>query len=82
MLHAGLWVESLHVLIQQCSQAGSCLSNDHKCTCPPTLAACDAIYFEDRFCGSWNGRIRDVGWIRHGVLCTWRLSWLAVEKLG
>ena len=27
------------------------LSNDHKCTHRPTLAACDTICVEDRFCG-------------------------------
>ena len=34
----------------------------------------------DRFCASKKGRIREVGGFQHGVLCTWQLPLLAVEK--
>ena len=40
-----------------------------------------AIRFEDRFCLAKKAGQREVGGFQHGVLCTWQLPWLAVEKL-
>ena len=39
-----------------------------------------AIRFEDRFCASRKGGTGEVGGHSHDMPCTWRLSWLAVEK--
>ena len=39
-----------------------------------------AIRFEDRFCASKKGVIGEVCGCHHGVLYTWQLPWLAVEK--
>ena len=39
-----------------------------------------AIRFEDRFCDSKKGEMGEVGWHSHDMTCTWRLSWLAVER--
>ena len=36
--------------------------------------------FKDRFCVSKKCGIREVGVFQQGVLCTWQLPWLAIEK--
>ena len=59
------------------------LTTDGKCTCHTTLATHYQLaqsVFEDRFWTSKKGGIGGGGQFQHGVLCTWQLPWLAVEK--
>ena len=60
------------------SESVNPLTTDDECTCHATLAACYQLVQSVLK----TGFVLAKGWDRgsHDMLCTWQLSWLAVER--